>query len=262
MDTAQGRVSQKRHFRTKDGLAMLCKKLLPLAFAGCALVACAPASKQPAPVPQLTPSVAKAPPPADNPGSIYSQSQPSFLFDDTRARRIGDILTINIIDTSKSDLKAETKNDKTASTELDVTSYFGSKTIAGNLSGQLGGPTFGMKGKVGTDPLVGTSTAEKFQSKGETKRESAVTAAIGCRIVNILPGGVMQVEGARQTRVNYENQIIVVKGLVRPIDVGPDNTVPSTQLADCQIEYYGEGDLADRQRSGWLTRLLDNVWPF
>ena len=98
---------------------------------------------------------------------------------------------------------------------------------------------------IGATPLVNTSTAEKFQSKGETKRESTVTASIGCRIVNVLPGGVMQVEGARQTRVNNENQIIVVKGLVRPIDVGPSNTVASTQLADCQIEYYGEGVLAE-----------------
>ncbi|MEA4857714.1 MAG: flagellar basal body L-ring protein FlgH [Solidesulfovibrio sp.] len=237
-------------------------RMYPLIVALGALAACAPASKQAVPMPQVTPSVAKAPPPAENPGSVFSQNQPTFLFDDTRARRIGDILTVNIIDTSKSDLKAETKNDRTASNQLGVSNYFGNKEFAGNLSGQLGGPTFGMKGLVGADNMVGATTNQKFQSKGETKRESTVTASIGCRIVNILPGGVMQVEGARQTRVNNENQIIVVKGLVRPIDVSPSNTVPSTMLADCQIEYYGEGDLADRQKSGWLTRLLDNVWPF
>lgn len=235
---------------------------IPLLLALAALTACAPASKQATPMPQVTPTVAKAPPPAENPGSVFSQNQPTFLFDDTRARRIGDILTVNIIDTSKSDLKAETKNDRTSSNQLGVSNYFGNKEFAGNLSGQLGGPTFGMKGLVGADNMVGATTNQKFQSKGETKRESTVTASIGCRIVNILPGGVMQLEGARQTRVNNENQIIVVKGLVRPIDVGPGNTVPSTQLADCQIEYYGEGDLADRQKSGWLARLLDNVWPF
>ncbi|WP_300164146.1 flagellar basal body L-ring protein FlgH [Solidesulfovibrio sp.] len=237
-------------------------RIYPLVAVVAALAACAPASKQATPMPQVTPTVAKAPPPAENPGSVFSQNQPTFLFDDTRARRIGDILTVNVIDTSKSDLKAETKNDRTASNNLAVSNYFGNKDLAGNLSGQLGGPTFGMKGLVGADPMVGTSTSQKFQSKGETKRESTVTASIGCRIVNILPGGVMQIEGARQTRVNNENQIIVVKGLVRPIDVSPTNTVPSTMLADCQIEYYGEGDLADRQKSGWLTRLLDNVWPF
>ena len=235
---------------------------IPLALAALVLAGCTAATKKPVPMPQVTPSVPKAPPPSENPGSLFSQSQPTFLLDDTRARRIGDILTVNIVDTSKSDLKAETKNDKTASQKLGVANYFGAATVAGNLSGQLGGPAFGMVGRTGSTPIVSNSTTDTFQAKGETKRESAVTASIGCRIVNILPGGVMQVEGARQTRVNNENQIIVVKGLVRPIDVGPNNTVASTQLADCQIEYYGEGDLADRQRSGWLTRLLDNVWPF
>lgn len=241
---------------------MNAKHLAPLFLAAVTLVGCSAASKQATPMPQVTPSTPKAPPPSQNPGSLFSQNQPTFLLDDTRARRVGDILTVNIVDTSKSNLKAETKNDKTTSQNLGVANYFGGRTIAGNLLGQLGGPTLGMKGRTGTTPLVSTSTTDSFQSKGETKRESAVTASIGCRIVNILPGGVMQVEGARQTRVNNENQIIVVKGLVRPIDVGPNNTVASTQLADCQIEYYGEGDLADRQKSGWLTRLLDNVWPF
>lgn len=241
---------------------MNAKHLTPLIVAALALASCSPASKQPSPMPQVTPSVHKAPPPAENPGSLFSQNQPTFLLDDTRARRVGDILTVNIVDTSKSDLKAETKNDKTASNQLSVANYFGGRNVSGNLLGQLGGPSLGMKGKTGTTPLVSNSTTDSFQAKGETKRESAVTASVGCRIVNILPGGVMQIEGARQTKVNNENQIIVVKGLVRPIDVGPNNTVPSTQLADCQIEYYGEGDLADRQRSGWLTRILDNVWPF
>ncbi len=84
-----------------------------------------------------------------------------------------------------------------------------------------------------------------------------------------LPGGVHPARRgdadrgrARETRVNDENQIIVVKGLVRPTDIDPDNSVPSTALADCKIEYYGEGVLADRQKPGWLSRLLDNVWPF
>ena len=241
---------------------MMRRNLLPLILAGCALAACAPASKQAAPMPQVTPPVSKAPPPMDNPGSIYSQNQPTFLFDDTRARRIGDILTINVVDVSKSDLKAETKNDRTASNALSVGNYFGNKEIAGNLSGQLGGPDFGMKGLVGTDPLVSTSTAQKFQSKGETKRESAVTASVGCRIVNILPGGVMQVEGARQTRVNNENQIIYLTGIVRSFDVTADNTVDSSNILNAQITYTGKGSLSDKQKPGWLMRIFDNTWPF
>lgn len=72
----------------------------------------------------------------------------------------------------------------------------------------------------------------------------------------------MQVEGAREIRVNEENQIIAVRGLVRPRDIQADNTVPSSYLADARIEYFGQGVLADKNRPGWLTRILDNVWPF
>lgn len=82
------------------------------------------------------------------------------------------------------------------------------------------------------------------------------------RIVRMLPGRVMQVEGARQIRVNDENQILVVRGLVRQRDIASDNTVPSSNLAQSQIEVYGEGIVADKQKPGWLTRILDNLWPY
>jgi flagellar L-ring protein precursor FlgH len=81
-------------------------------------------------------------------------------------------------------------------------------------------------------------------------------------VLNVLPGGVLQVQGARAVRVNEETQYMVVSGLVRMQDVGPDNSVESTMLADSRIEYFGEGVLADKQKQGWLTRLMDNVWPF
>jgi len=232
------------------------------ALAAMVVVGCAPATKQPAPMPVMTPPVARAPEPQRNPGSIFSNAQSNFLFEDDRARRIGDIVNVNIVDNSKSKLKAETKSDKDDTLNFGVANYFGNTQFDGTLTGQLGGPNFGMVGPTGTTPMIAANVNNKFKSKGETKRESNVTATIACRVVNILPGGVMQIEGARQTRVNDENQIIVVRGLVRPTDIDPDNAVDSTSVADAQIEYYGEGVLADRQKPGWLTRILDNVWPF
>ncbi|MBU1610573.1 MAG: flagellar basal body L-ring protein FlgH, partial [Proteobacteria bacterium] len=73
---------------------------------------------------------------------------------------------------------------------------------------------------------------------------------------------VMQVEGARRIRVNNETQILIVRGLVRQRDIAADNTVNSSSLAEADIEVYGEGVLADKQRPGWMTRILDHVWPF
>jgi flagellar L-ring protein precursor FlgH len=231
-------------------------------LAAAAAMGCTTTSKKPAPSPTLSEPVFQAPPPAENPASIFSQSQAGFLFEDNRARHIGDIVMVNIVESSKGKNKAETKSDKDSSVNMGVENYFGNRTFDGSLTGQLGGANFGLVGATGQNAMVKATNSNKFKAKGETKRESEVSATIGCRVVSILPGGVMQVEGARETRVNDENQIIVVRGLVRPTDIDPDNSVPSTALADCKIEYYGEGVLADRQKPGWLSRLLDNVWPF
>ena len=72
----------------------------------------------------------------------------------------------------------------------------------------------------------------------------------------------MEVVGARETRVNGETQIVVVQGVVRARDIDADNTILSTSMAEARIELYGEGVLAEKQRQGWLGRILDNVWPF
>ncbi|WP_027185737.1 flagellar basal body L-ring protein FlgH [Desulfovibrio inopinatus] len=226
-----------------------------------ALTACTPTSKQVTPTPTLTPPVTKAPPPARNPGSLFSQNEPQFLFEDNRARRIGDIVMVNIIENSSGQNKAKTKSDKDSTYEVGVDSYFAQASFAGP-TGLLGLPTMGLDGPTGANPLIKANTKNEFDSKGETSRSSSVSATVGCRIINILPGGVMQVEGARETRVNDETQILVVRGLVRPYDIDGDNTVPSTALANAQIEYYGQGVIADRQRQGWFGRVIDNIWPF
>ncbi len=234
--------------------------------------ACAPpAQKQPSPMASLTPPVTQAPAPANNPGSLYSQAaQPSYLYEDSRARRIGDIVMVIVTEKSNAKNKSKTKSNKNNQTNYEVDNYFNQHTIDPfPMSTQLQaigidpGGFSGRKGRVGTGtPLVNTTTNNKFDSDGETSRESTVTYTIGCRVVNILPGGVMQVEGARQVRVNDDTQIMVVRGLVRPMDVSPDNSIPSSAMAEAQIDMFGTGVLADRQKPGWLSRVLDNIWPF
>jgi flagellar L-ring protein precursor FlgH len=213
----------------------------------------------------------QAPSPANNPGSLYSQaSQPNYLYEDNRARRIGDIVMVNVVEKSDAKNKSKTKSNGKNSLDMSVANYFNQHSttpIPGNS--QLKGATgidvagfLGMQGYTGATPVVSTNRNNQFDSDGETDRSSSVTYTIGCRVVNILPGGVMQVEGARQVRVNDDTQIMVVRGLVRPMDVGPDNTVNSSALAEAQIDMFGTGVLADRQKPGWLSRILDNIWPF
>jgi flagellar L-ring protein precursor FlgH len=89
-----------------------------------------------------------------------------------------------------------------------------------------------------------------------------MTASIGCTVVEVLPNGNLVIRGSREIEVNGETQYIVLEGVVRPVDVASDNTVKSTQIADAKIYYTGRGVLTDKQKPGWLARLLDHIWPF
>lgn len=211
------------------------------------------------PMPPLTPPQQYTEPEQryDNPGSLYSAAESTDLYADNRARRVGDIILVKVVESSKSKSKADTTADKDSSSSIAVGAAFGARSTGIiPLSGGL------LSGSVGAKPMLTTNTLSSLSATGETKRENYVTATIGARVLQVLPGGMLQLQGAREVRVNDETQYMVVSGLVRAQDVAPDNSVESTQLADSKIEYYGKGVLADKQRPGWLTRLLDNVWPF
>lgn len=211
------------------------------------------------PTPPMTPPQQYTEPEAryNNPGSLYSAAESTDLYADNRGRRVGDIILIKVVENAKSKSKADTTAEKDASHSLGVSALFGFQKT-GIVPG-MGGD---FSGKVGANPMLSTRTVSDLSATGETKRENYVTATIGARVLQVLPGGVLQVAGAREIRVNEETQYMVVSGLIRSQDVGSDNSVESTQLADSKIEYYGKGVLADKQRQGWLSRLLDNIWPF
>ncbi|WP_320169051.1 flagellar basal body L-ring protein FlgH [Maridesulfovibrio sp.] len=215
---------------------------------------CSPAKQAPTPMPVMTPPAQYDPEPSNNPGSLFEATDSEYLFDDNRARRIGDIVVVTVAETSSGKHTSNSKAEKENTTSLSVTNFYGG--LAGAVD------PFDLKGNAGDDPLIGSSMSNKFKSTGEAKNESTLTASVACRVVRILPGNVLQVEGARQVRINDETQVLVVRGLLRQRDIGPSNTVQSSYLADAHIEVYGRGILADKQRPGWLSRILDNVWPF
>jgi len=214
------------------------------------LCGCA-AEQKPMPEPVLTQLNNIEPEPVNNPGSLFEAGQSDFLFDDNRANKVGDIVMVTVTETTTGKHKADTTATKQNTNAYGVTASPGGvyKSVAGVIPGGLGGS-------------VNTSSASSHKATGETKQESNLTATVATRVIRILPGKVMQVEGARQIRINAETQILVVRGLVRQRDIDSKNTVPSTSLADARIEVYGQGELSDKQRSGWLSRLINNVWPF
>jgi len=214
---------------------------------------CVPSYKE-QPMPALTPPVYERDDPTLNPGSLYDSNRSEFLYDDNRASRVGDIVLVEVAEESNTKLKSETTADKENTynagvTAMPTTGLLG--TIP--LASQLGA-------KVGTS--IDASQTSEFTGNGETTQESSFEATVATRIVRRLPGNLLQVEGARRIRVNAETQFLVVRGLIRQRDIGSDNSVSSAKLAEAQIEIYGQGVLADKQRPGWLSRVLDNIYPF
>ncbi|MDR3073335.1 MAG: flagellar basal body L-ring protein FlgH, partial [Deltaproteobacteria bacterium] len=160
----------------------------------------------------------------ENPGSLFSEASSSYLFDDNRARKVGDIVLVKIVETSKAKHKADTKTDRKSANTFSVSAAFGSRAVSPIFAG--GGP---LSGKVGVDPILSSSTESEHEATGETKRENYVTATLGARVLQVLPNGVMQVQGAREIKVNDETQYMVVSGLIRQRDIDSENAVLSTQ---------------------------------
>lgn len=186
-------------------------------------------------------------------GSLWTgEGRGAILFGDRKARTVGDILTVKIVEVNSAENSAKTETSRSSQVAMGVDSFFGAPSH------------FGLK-KVwpgGFRPEVMGSGGSDFTGDGKTSRSVRFIATISCQVVEVLPNGNLVIEGVRQVRINREREFIILRGVVRPEDIGPDNTVLSTAIADAQIEYSGKGVVSDKQGPGWFTRLLDLFWPF
>ena len=187
--------------------------------------------------------------PAAQPGSLYVAAEADF-FSDIRAHRVGDIITVEIVENSKAEKTNDTKASRTTEFKAGIPYLLGyqNSLIPGYNSGD--------------EHMIGADFKSAFDAKAELTKEDTMTAAIGCTVMEVLPNGNLIIRGQREIQVNGETQFIYLTGTIRASDVDTHNTVMSTKLADARIEYTGRGVLSDKQKPGWLTRLLDIIWPF
>jgi flagellar L-ring protein FlgH len=183
-------------------------------------------------------------------GSLYAEGA-AGLFEDPIAGRIGDILVIRIDERDLATQQADTRLDKADDTSYGVPAAFGFVAA--------------LKAKYpDVDPakLFATTSNQRFVGNGAVARQSQVTATLPVRVREILPSGDLFVEGTKIVMVGAEEKHIYLSGIVRRIDIGEDNTVSSSRIADAEIEYTGRGDVSDTQRRGWASRALSKLWPF
>ncbi len=208
------------------------------------------ATRSPTYVPNLVPPEPEKISRIDNPGSLFQPADARFLFEDNRAKRVGDIVLVRILEDSSATSKSDTKSEKKYNISAGVSSFFGKKKV------------LGLPMPVGNTPILGATNNNKLDTSGETSRETTITATVAARIIRIFPNGLMELQGVREIMVNGEKQIITVQGLIRARDIGPDNSITSNQLADAKIYVYGAGVLSDKQKQGWMGKLVDKLWPF
>ncbi len=191
-------------------------------------------------------------------GSIFTAKSKN-LYQDNRARQIGDIVLVKIVETSSGKKTANTKTTRDSSLTGGISSLFGFEQLL--LSGPHNKSFPGGKHTPSLTSLE-ANMANSFDGKGETKRDSSVTATLSAKVVDIAMDGNLVIQGYREIRVNNETQHIILSGIVRPSDISQDNSILSSNIADARIEYNGTGALASKQQPGWLTNTLDVIWPF
>ncbi len=183
-------------------------------------------------------------------GSLYAQGD-SGLLEDAIAGRIGDIVVIKIDEKDLASHQADTKLNKS-----DATTY--------GMPNALGFVAALTKKYPGIDPktLFASTSDQKFTGNGSVQRQGQVTATLPVRVIDVLPSGDLVIEGSKIVMVGDEEHHIYMSGVVRRIDIAEDDTVPSSRIADAEVEYTGQGDISDTQRRGWLARVMSKLWPF
>lgn len=197
----------------------------------------------------VVPPAAKPQPAA---GSIWSgESTNNLICSDKKARYINDIVTIIISETAVGGNKASTNTSRDTSTSAAITALLGidNKILAHNAN-------------MGGEISIGGTSANSLKGAGDTTRSSTLSASISARVLKVFDNGNLLIEGRRQLTVNAEDQYLVITGIVRPEDITAINTVASQYIADARIIYTGDGVINDKMRPGWLTRVVDWVWPF
>lgn len=206
------------------------------------LAACASPTGRPMAA-QFEPTFAPPmPEPAQATGALYQAARYAALVEDNRARRVGDVLTIELVES--------TQASKQASQQTSRSSDFG--VTLPNAKPFSWVP----------DGLLSGGASQSFKGNGSAAQANSLSGQITVTVAQVYPNGTMFVRGQKQIQLNRGEEYVQISGIVRKEDVTPDNRVASTRVADARIAYSGTGEIAAQSRQGWLQRFFTAVSPF
>lgn len=168
-------------------------------------------------------------------GAIYNRGMEVALFEDIKARRIGDILTVLLVE--------QTSGTKSSDTNLNQSTDIG-----------IGVPSIG--GRTYPEVSATLNSNNSFNGESGSSQSNRLSGSIAVTVVDVLPGGNLLVQGEKWIQINQGREYIRLHGIIRQRDVAPNNTILSTQVADARIEYSGTGSTAHANVLGWVGKLI------
>ncbi|MEC8467683.1 MAG: flagellar basal body L-ring protein FlgH [Pseudomonadota bacterium] len=184
-------------------------------------------------------------------GSLWQHGAKGF-FKDSRARDIGDIVTVIIKEEAKAEVEAETESNRThnglagINRLLNMTNVLGRSGIIDDATGNM----------------FDTNSNRTFTGDGKTEREDTFEGRIAAMVTEVMPNGYLVIQGQREVLVNYELQNMTISGIIRPDDIAADNTIPSEKVAEARIAYAGRGMVDEAQETQPAVKFLDKWLPF
>ena len=184
------------------------------------------------------------PAPTVNNGAIFQGTQYRPLFEDHRARLVGDTITVQIVEKVSATQKSTSSIDK-----------------SGKLSAGVTALPFVSSNSFGRASVAGTSS-NSLDNKGSTENSNDFSGTITATVTGVLPNGHLLVAGEKQIGVNHNVDVLRFSGQVDPRAIQPGNSVASAQIANVRIEQRGRGAQGDAQQIGWLSRFFLTLAPF
>jgi flagellar L-ring protein FlgH len=192
-------------------------------------------------------SWAAEPAPKPTNGSIYQSGREVALFENPIAHHVGDIVTIVLNESTQAQKSSTTNTNKATSVALPGMTLLGKALTVHGV------------------PITSNSIADttKFAGEGDSAQSNSLQGYVTVTVQKVLPNGNLYVKGQKWIGINQGQEYVIMSGVIRPIDLASDNSIPSSQVANAKISYGGKGALADANAQGWLSRFFNSPWsPF
>jgi len=197
------------------------------------------AANMPDPLPPI--EIERTPLPSRITGSIYQTNGSVTLFSDMKAARVGDILTVMLIE--------QTTAQNTANS-----------SVSRSQDASIGSPTIGTR--IIDDLKFGVESENEFNGAAANGQSNNLNGNITVTVREVLPGGTLLVEGEKWIQINQAQEFVRLEGIIRSRDIMPNNVVMSSQVADARITYSSKGMMASSGQAAWGTRFFAKLWPF